>query len=246
MNDIIARYTSLNEIAWVGRRMWRVSLRWFSSRGATVLVHAHSCTPGKSGSQPFSTPAVSLCLCRFSHARCHPPCTCFFLPFSTRFIYPSSFYSRIAGTRTRACTHAEFNPLCDDERTPLESFDIGDVGKYIEGRIYRIFFSTQSARCSGPDGEFLPRYERGVSRNYYRVEENFPGSKHRRVMKICPVDETREFRRGRGFGWLETKKGKGVSTRGIPVGIKTFNFHYNRDHRWVVEPFVQGLLPFSC
>lgn len=45
MNDIIARYTSLNEIAWVGRRMWRVSLRWFSSRGATVLVHAHSCTP---------------------------------------------------------------------------------------------------------------------------------------------------------------------------------------------------------
>lgn len=73
MNDIIARYTSLNEIAWVGRRMWRVSLRWLSSRDATVLVHAHSCTPGKSGSQPFSTPAVSLCLCRFSHARCHPP-----------------------------------------------------------------------------------------------------------------------------------------------------------------------------
>lgn len=85
------------------------------------------------------------------------PCTCFFLPFSTRFIYPSSFYSRTAGSRTRACTHAELNPLCDDERTPLESFDIGDVGKYIEGRIYRIFFPTQSARCSGPDGEFQPR-----------------------------------------------------------------------------------------
>lgn len=55
-----------------------------------------------------------------------------------------------------ACTHVESNPsppflrlplsLCarDDERAPLESFDIGDVDKYTEGRIYRIFFCVRS------------------------------------------------------------------------------------------------------
>lgn len=51
-----------------------------------------------------------------------------FLP---RYICPSSFDSRAPPVHVHAGTHARFNPLCDDERTPLESFDIGDVGKYI-------------------------------------------------------------------------------------------------------------------
>ena len=102
--------------------------------------------------------------------RCHLSCTRFFFTFFLPALstHLSSFYSRTApGSRT----HAEFNPLCDDERTPLESFDIGDVGKYTGGRIYRIFFSMRSRRVrgNGPDGEFQPRRERGgVDQNYFQ------------------------------------------------------------------------------
>lgn len=112
---------------------------------------------------PYLSLSVSLCLCRrvFSRVLPMPPLLysfLFYLFLPALSTHLSSFYSRTApGSRT----HTEFNPLCDDERTPLESFDIGDVGKCTGGRIYRIFFSMRSRRVrgNGPDREFQPRRE---------------------------------------------------------------------------------------
>ena len=173
--------------------------------------------------QPLSFPSLSLCLSSFlpRPSRCHPLVPVSFLPFPPRFIYPPILFlfAHRAGSRT----HAEFNPLCDDERTPLESFDIGDVGKYTGGRIYRIFFSMHTEagrarqrarrRVSTATGvrcrsELLPRLKR---------TSTGPSTGSRSsVMKICPVDEAREFRQG------SRRRKKNVLTHGIRVCIRTF------------------------
>lgn len=117
-----------------------------------VRTRTHSCTPeGKRAGVSSSSlslsddPLFSTLAARFSLRLCPVLIRSYaisspllFLTFFSPPLHlrPSSFDSRAAAppvhVYTRACTHARFNPLRDDdERAPLESFDIGDVGKYI-------------------------------------------------------------------------------------------------------------------
>lgn len=104
-----------------------------------------------------------------AHARrlSHPLASSSFHLFSLVLSAHPRYHLPLDGARTdetRVCTRVELKPLQpparDDERTPLESFDIGDVGKYNGGRIYRIFFCLQRDGGCEADGKFQPRGDR--------------------------------------------------------------------------------------
>lgn len=108
-----------------------------------------------------------------------------FLP---RYICPSSFDSRAPPVHVHAGTHARFNPLCDDERTPLESFDIGDVGKYIRRTDLSDILPPFSTRGGGQTKNFnrdSRERERGViiaSKRIFATISRFQDC----VVKIVP------------------------------------------------------------
>ena len=159
-----------------GGRIWSVSLRWFLSRGwhgvgRRTLVHAWIQAALSTIFNPYRFPLFLSACRRFS--RVPPDATplypfLFYLFLPALSTHPSSFYSRTAPVHvhtpslTLSATTSVLHSKALTSETSASTPEDGFIG-YSSPCIRR-----QGARGNGPDGEFQPRREWGVDRNYYQ------------------------------------------------------------------------------
>lgn len=113
---------------------------------AVVRVHVHTHIP--EGKRILFPTPVSLPVSPDTYAISSPFLfLTFFSPATS--VHPLSIRARRRHPPPHVYTHTPGLTLsATTSSTPLESFDIGDVGKYTSGgRIYRIFFSTREGEA---------------------------------------------------------------------------------------------------